>query len=400
MKRARWRTGRSYRRRLWTRGWWFGFLWGLLLVLLVKAAVHWLSPNAAASEREEASWTAAESARPEQEAETAAPAPQGGSNARAGAAARPDMPAAAGAEDAGAGDADKQVKQLSAYDRLWVSVYLTKDKRIEHIPIELYVRGVLAGEMPVDFELEALKAQAIAARTYIYRRLLTGDRSGLGGEREREADVDDTVMNQAYVSLGELLKRWNGREKDANLGKLNEAVEQTKGLIVTYGGQPIEASFFSTSNGYTENASDYWDLDLPYLRSVASPWDKAISPKYEQTVTMKLKDAAAKLGLTTAEVRSMRLLGTTPGDRVKDVRAGGKTLTGREIREKLSLASSDFSWTIDGNEISITTKGYGHGVGMSQWGADGMAKEGATAREILAHYYTGTKVVQASGVLD
>ncbi|SFJ26186.1 stage II sporulation protein D [Paenibacillus sp. UNC496MF] len=393
MKRARWRTGRSYRRRLWTRGWWFGFLWGLLLVILVKAAVHWLSPNAAALERKEAQLAVSESARPDQGADTAAPAPRDGSSI--GGAPQADVPASAGAETA-----DKQLKKLSAYDRLWVSVYLTKDKRIEHMPIELYVRGVLAGEMPVDFELEALKAQAIAARTYIYRRLLTGDRSGLGGEREKEADVDDTVMNQAYIPLSALLNRWSGNEKDANLGKLNEAVEQTKGLIVTYGGQPIEASFFSTSNGYTENASDYWNLDLPYLRSVASPWDKALSPKYEQTVTMKLKDAAAKLGLTASEVRGMRIGSTTPGERVKDVRAGGGTLTGREIREKLSLASSDFSWTIDGNEISITTKGYGHGVGMSQWGADGMAKEGATAREILAHYYTGTKVVQASGVLD
>ncbi|MBO7748015.1 stage II sporulation protein D [Paenibacillus sp. MWE-103] len=393
MKRARWRTGSSYRRRLWTRGWWFGFLWGLLLVLLVKAGIHWLTPNAAAPERKEAQLAVSESARPDQEADTAAPAPRDGSNAGSG--PQGDVPASAGAETA-----DKQLKKLSAYDRLWVSVYLTKDKRIEHMPIELYVRGVLASEMPVDFELEALKAQAIAARTYIYRRLLTGDRSGLSGEREKEADVDDTVMNQAYLSLSALLNRWSGNEKDANLGKLNEAVEQTKGLIVTYGGQPIEASFFSTSNGYTENASDYWNLDLPYLRCVASPWDKALSPKYEQTVTMKLKDAAAKLGLTTNEVRSMRIGSTTPGDRVKDVRAGGATLTGREIREKLSLASSDFSWTIDGNEISITTKGYGHGVGMSQWGADGMAKEGATAREILAHYYTGTKIVQASGVLD
>ena len=207
-------------------------------------------------------------------------------------------------------------------------------------------------------------------------------------------------MNQAYVSIGALLNRWSGSAKEENLRKLNEAVEETKGLIVTYGGEPIQASFFSTSNGYTENAADYWELDLPYLRSVASPWDKAISPKYEQTVEIGLKDAAAKLGVKASELRGMRILGTTSGGRVKKVKLGGKTFTGREIREKLALASSDFTWSISGNTMTFATKGYGHGVGMSQWGADGMAKEGATARQILAHYYSGTTVVRASGVLD
>lgn len=403
MKRARWKVGRSYRRRLWSRGWWLGFVWGLLLVLLVKGAVYMMKP-----ERPEAKGPAANGAVMQSESapaeadnmELPRKAVNGADAAETGEAAGKDA-ANDGVQAASGSAADKREQAVSAYDRLRVSVYLTEKKRIEKLPIELYVRGVLAGEMPVDFEPEALKAQAIAARTFIYRRLLTGDQTGLTeSEKAKGADVDDTVMTQAYVPLGELLDRWSGAEKEAKLQKLNEAVEATKGLIVTYEGEPIQASFFSTSNGYTENASDYWNVDLPYLRSVASPWDKTLSPRYEEQVTLKLKDVGKKLGVKTAEVRGMRVLDTTAGDRVKAVRVGGETFTGREIREKLSLASSDFTWSIDGNEVTFATKGYGHGVGMSQWGADGMAENGATAREILAHYYTGTKLETASGILD
>jgi len=278
------------------------------------------------------------------------------------------------------------------YERLRISVYLVKEKRIETMPIELYVRGVIAGEMPVEFELEALKAQAIAARTYIYRRLMSGERSGMNGIK---ADVTNTIQHQVYIPIDELLARWEGKQKEANLAKLNKAVEETKGQIVTYAGEPIEAAFFSTSNGYTENAADYWSMDVPYLQSVASPWDKLISPRYKEITTMKLSALAEKLGVKTNAVKSMRVLEVTEGKRIKMVTVGGKRLSGREVREKLGLASSQFSWEIAGDEATITTYGYGHGVGMSQWGANGMAKEGNTAQQILAHYYSGTKLEKA-----
>ncbi|RAP73969.1 stage II sporulation protein D [Paenibacillus montanisoli] len=365
-------------------------MWGLLLVMLVRGVVY-------LNERGEGK----ESGQTQEAAMTATAGEEGVQESAEPAIAQKkpvqDKPAsgqaAAGQEEA------KSAKALSAYDRMWVNVYLTEEKRIEKMPIELYVRGVLAGEMPIDFELEALKAQAIAARTYIYKRLLQQDRSGLGDEA-KQADVNDTVMNQVYVSLSQLLSRWSGTDKEANLAKLNEAVEQTKGQIVTYDGEPIQASFFSTSNGYTENASDYWDMDLPYLRSVASPWDKTISPKYKETVTMSLKAFSAKLGVKKSAVSQMRILDTTEGKRIKTVLIGRDKFSGREIREKLGLASSQFHWTILDDEIRITTFGYGHGVGMSQWGANGMAMKGQTADQILAHYYTGTKLEKAAGLLD
>ncbi|EFM09057.1 stage II sporulation protein D [Paenibacillus curdlanolyticus YK9] len=287
-------------------------------------------------------------------------------------------------------------KPHTGLEKLRVHVYLTKEGRVETVPLELYVRGVLAGEMPVDFELEALKAQAVAARTYIVRRLAEKDRSGVPGG---QADVTDTIDHQVYVPLKELVDRWPaGEEREATLGKLTRAVEETQGLVLTYGGQPIEAAFFSTSNGYTENAEDYWQLSVPYLRSVASPWDSAISPRYKQTVQMGEKELYRKLGVKD-DGKAPRVLELTDGRRVKSVVVGGETFTGREVREKLGLASSEFSWTIQDGEVTITTLGMGHGIGMSQWGADGMAKEGASAEQILLHYYTGVKLEQAYKLL-
>lgn len=280
----------------------------------------------------------------------------------------------------------------SELDRTEVRVYLAKEKRVETVPLELYVRGVIAGEMPVDFELEALKAQAIAARTYIVRRLAMGS----GGDMPvGNADVTDTTDHQVYVPLAALVKRWPEETRRENLTKLNEAVRQTRGQIVTYGGEPIEALFFSTSNGYTENSEDYWNRKVPYLRSVASPWDENLSPSYKETVTLSLAEFYRKLGASGSPRPAIRVLETTEGRRIKEIAVGSTRLSGREIREKLGLASSQFSWKIDGSSIHITTYGSGHGVGMSQWGADGMAREGASALRILAHYYSGTRVEKA-----
>ncbi|GMK38229.1 hypothetical protein PCCS19_12830 [Paenibacillus sp. CCS19] len=280
----------------------------------------------------------------------------------------------------------------SNLDKLMVRVYITKQKRIETVPLETYVRGVLAGEMPIDFELEALKAQAVAARTYIVRRLAMQDRSGVPGKK---ADVTDTIDHQVYVPLKALAELWPaGEERKASLQKLTQAVEETKGEVLTYEGELIEAAFFSTSNGYTENVEDYWQLSLPYLKSVASPWDEEISPRYKQTIEMKEKELYRRLGAKN-DGKPPRILETTEGHRVKTVVIGGKTFTGREVREKLDLPSSQFEWTISKGKAIITTYGLGHGIGLSQWGANGMAKEGASASEILLHYYTGVKLEQA-----
>ncbi|MCM3747582.1 stage II sporulation protein D [Paenibacillus pasadenensis] len=296
----------------------------------------------------------------------------------------------------GASEQTASLPSPGALDRMIVRVYLTAEKRVEKVPMELYVRGVLAGEMPVTFEPEALKAQAIAARTYMVKRLASEDRTGMPVDN---ADVTDTTAHQVYVPLKKLLNRWSDKEQKANLDKLNAAVQQTRSQIITYEGQPIDALFFSTSNGYTENSEDYWGSSLPYLRSVSSPWDKKISPEFKETTKMSLAAFYKKLGVSgRTSARSMRVLDTTDGRRIREMTVGDKVFTGRQVREKLGLASTQFTWKITGKEIEITTFGYGHGVGMSQWGADGMAKNGSTAYQILSHYYTGTEVIRTASL--
>lgn len=286
-----------------------------------------------------------------------------------------------------------------------VRVYVTSTGRTETLPLEDYIVGVVAAEMPSSFESEALKAQAIAARTFITRRLLANDTSG----SPAGANVTDTVKHQAYISKAKLAREWGHSGKAAELAKIRQAVRDTKDTIMVYGGKPITASFFSTSNGYTENSEDVWAKAVPYLRSVSSPWDRQLAPRYAETITLSRQSVFDKLGLSrsvmSASTRGesmpeIRVLSKTEGHRIKKIEVGGTVFTGPEIRNKLGLRSAEFTWRTEGNQIAITTYGYGHGVGMSQWGANGMAKEGHTVTQILLHYYTGVSFAQASRILS
>ncbi|WNS42634.1 stage II sporulation protein D [Paenibacillus sp. MMS20-IR301] len=293
-----------------------------------------------------------------------------------------------------------------------VTVYLSQSGQIETLPLEDYVSGVLAAEMPADFELEALKAQAVAARTFIVRRLLAGDHSGVPVP---EADVSDTVSHQAYVSKAVLERDWAAGSKSAGLAKLRRAVLETRGTVMTYKGQPITASFFASSGGYTENSEDYWTVEVPYLRSVASPWEQQITPNLAVTYTFTNTELRSKLGLDDQDIPAAAgkasqiassssglpavVLSLTAGHRIGEISIGGKVFTGREVREKLGLRSSQFTWKRQGGKVLITTYGNGHGVGMSQWGANGMAKQGSTATQILKHYYSGVSFTKVSTLL-
>ncbi|MEP9405028.1 stage II sporulation protein D [Peribacillus frigoritolerans] len=277
-----------------------------------------------------------------------------------------------------------------------VAVYRTSAKRIEKLPIESYLSGVVAAEMPADFEEEALKAQALTARTYIVNQLISESRLGLPDG----ADVSDTVMHQVYKNNDELKKQW-GSDYKWKMQKINKAIKETAGQILTYEGKPITATFFSTSNGYTENSEDYWQAEFPYLKSVSSPWDKEESPKFYNKVVVDTADFEKKLGVSLSSGTSIgTIIERTSGNRVGVVDIGGKKMTGKQIREKLGLTSSDFDWERQGNQIVITTKGSGHGVGMSQYGANGMAREGKTYEDIVKYYYKGVKVQSSSKWLN
>lgn len=276
-----------------------------------------------------------------------------------------------------------------------VAVLRTATNTVEKLQLEEYVEGVVASEMPAEFEEEALKAQALTARTYIVNHLLSSKDERI----PQNADVSDTVNHQVYKNKQELKQLW-GKEFDWKMKKIKEAVEATKGKILTYQDKPINASFFSTSNGYTENAEEYWSNSVPYLKSVESPWD-ADSPKFQDRKVFSVQEFQQKLNI---RLENSNDVGTvtkrTSGKKVAEVSIAGKTFTGREIREKLGLQSTDFSWKRKGDTIIVSTKGYGHGVGMSQYGANGMAKEGKKYEEIVRHYYQGISISNANSYFD
>lgn len=283
-----------------------------------------------------------------------------------------------------------QPKQAQARDEptVEVAVYRSKEKKVERLPLEQYVVGVVAAEMPAEFEMEALKAQALTARTYIVKQLMHKQTI----ELPEGANVTDTVMHQVYYNEEQLKQLW-GMSYEWKMKKIKEAVEATRGQILMYNNEPIEAAFFSTSNGYTENSEAYWQNAFPYLTSVESPWDTQ-SPKFYEQMTISVREFEQRLGVKLPKDGSSigKVLARTPGKRVALVDINGKQLTGREVREKLQLKSTDFTWERQGNNIVITTKGYGHGVGMSQYGANFLAKQGKTYKEIVTYYYQGVQI--------
>lgn len=279
-----------------------------------------------------------------------------------------------------------------------VAVYREAQKKVEKLALDDYVAGVVASEMPADFEIEALKAQALTARTYIVKKLATTSDSAKKNI-PNEAVVGDSINYQVYKSNNELKKIWKASDYEWKMKKIKEAVKATSGQILTYDGTPIDATFFSTSNGYTENSSAVWNNPIPYLTAVASPWDKK-SPKYSGKKVITVAEFEQKLGISLSSSKEVgEITERTEGKRVAKVNINGKVLTGIDIRTKLDLKSTDFTWVRKGNDIIITTEGYGHGVGMSQYGANGMAAEGKSYEEIVKYYYKGVQLSKADNLL-
>ncbi|MFD2044445.1 stage II sporulation protein D [Ornithinibacillus salinisoli] len=288
------------------------------------------------------------------------------------------------------------VEQESNYEEILesdsavtVSVMRTQTESVEDVPLETYVSRVVASEMPAEFEMEALKSQALAARTYIVNKLLYQKEGA-------ESDVSDSKFDQVYKGESELRDNW-GNKYNANMKKIMEAVAATEGEILTYNNVPIDPQFFSTSNGYTENSEDYYKNEMPYLRSVASPWDKESSPYFLDQETFTIEDVEGKLGMDLPDNNQFAIEVTrTESNRVKELKLGDHTFTGRDVREALELRSSDFTVEQKNEHLIFRTKGNGHGVGMSQYGANGMAKEGKTYKDIVQYYYTDVEISTVS----
>lgn len=279
-----------------------------------------------------------------------------------------------------------------------VRVFQKESNKVFTLPLEEYVAGVVAAEMPASFAPEALKAQAVVARTYAVARMrLFG---GQGCKGHPEADVcGDPADGQAWVSQEALRRRWGELRYSANWRKVRAAVTQTRGVIVVYANRPIDAVFHAASGGRTEDAERVWGQAVPYLRSVASPGERAA--RYEGArVTFTLADLAARTGVPLSEIETLKrqgkpamaILERTPSGRVDRLRIGREVFTGKDVRKALGLNSTLFSLRVSGNLLEVNTKGYGHGVGMSQYGADALARQGMDFRGIVRHYYRGVQL--------
>lgn len=257
-----------------------------------------------------------------------------------------------------------------------------KENKIENINLEKYLIGVLAGEMPVNYELEALKAQAVAARTYTLKHLQ---------KNKQEFDLVDTVDNQVYLDDNYLKETWkNNYEK--NIKKIKQAIKETEGEYLTYNGEIIEAFFFSTSSGNTENCKDVFGTDLPYLVSVSSTWDES-SPSYNDTKKFSFKEFYEKLNLEYNNTLNIDITRNNTNS-INTIIINGNKIKGTDFRHKLGLKSTNIEINYDNEYVYIKSKGYGHGVGMSQYGALELAKQGYKYDEILKHYYQGTEITK------
>lgn len=262
-----------------------------------------------------------------------------------------------------------------------VRVKQTESGNILEVPLEEYVAGVVAGEMPITFETEALKAQAVAARSYVLKKIEQNYKNNY--------DVVDTVLNQVYLDNESLKNKWKDKYEE-RIQKIKKVVLDTKGEYLTYNGKVIEAFFFSTSSGLTENCEEVFVEALPYLRSVDSHYDE-ISPVYETQKVINYTEFCNKLGIENVPL-NINITKTTSTGRIKNITINGVNFTGNQVTQRLGLRSNYFEIKQDNDNVIVTTKGYGHGVGMSQYGANGMAKEGYTYKDILNHYYTNIQI--------
>ena len=293
----------------------------------------------------------------------------------------------------------KNTKLVDVVNLKEVEVYISKENKVEKVPLEEYVLSVVSSEMPATFHEEALKAQSILARTFVINKLITGCNN------IKEGNICDTTHCQAYLNINEKKKAW-GKDGDEYLKKLKKVVKETEGKVLSYNDQLVKyPQYFSTSSGNTEDAVAVFSEDVPYLKSVQSPGEE-ISPKYESEISMSISDFKSKIkksipnsNLGNNINEEVKILSRNKGGTVDDIKIGDVTIKGKEFRKIFGLNSANFTLEVLEDKINIKCLGYGHGVGMSQWGANVMAKEGSKYDEILEHYFKGSKIEESNEVL-
>ena len=277
-----------------------------------------------------------------------------------------------------------------------ISLLHKKTGEVEQVKLDEYLCNVVSAEMPATFEQEALKAQAIVARTYTIYKILN--------KKHDNADIcDDSTCCQAWISKDNRLAIWEENQRESNWQKICSAVNETSGKIITYENKPIDAFFHSNSGGITEVPVNVWGgPGYPYLQSVETSGETTYT-QYASEVTLsqeelinKLKEKYSDISIDFTNSEDIKILEYTESTRVKTVKFGNHEISGVEARTIFGLKSTNFEISRDGNNIKFSVKGYGHGVGMSQTGADSMAKNGSRAEEIIKHFYTGVEITEVN----
>lgn len=267
---------------------------------------------------------------------------------------------------------EKQVKETIEN----VITLYRSNGEILNLTINEYLIGAVAGEMPASFNIEALKAQAVVSRTYLLKRIKNNN------------IIIDSTMQQVYKDNNELKNMWKN-DFDKYYSKIKKAVLDTDKIAIYYNGDYIDALYHSTSNGYTLNSEDVWSNAIPYLKSVESKWDLNASSYLKNTN----KDIAYVLSLFGIDdINKIQIVSRDDTNHVKEIKVGDKIYKGTTFRSLLKLRSTDFDIMVNDNSVVFITRGFGHGVGMSQYGANGMANEGYDYIDILNHYYTNVSI--------
>ena len=276
----------------------------------------------------------------------------------------------------------------------------SKTNQIEEIQLDEYLYGVVSSEMPANYEAEALKAQAVVARTYTIYQIINNN-----GKHENAEICDDSNCCQAWISKQDRLEKWEAEEAEENWNKIVDAVDSTKGEIITYNGEPINAFFHANSGGITESSLNIWgEVDYPYLKSVETSGEEGYT-QYKSEVILtkeellnKLKTKYEDCSIDFSNQDCIQILEYTTSGRVKTIKFGNTEIAGTEARTLLELKSTNFAFKIDGENIIFSVIGYGHGVGMSQTGADALAKEGLKYDEIIKHFYTDVEIIDVNSL--
>lgn len=271
-----------------------------------------------------------------------------------------------------------------------------KTGEVEQVNLDDYLCNVVSAEMPADYEIEALKAQAVVARTYtIYK---------INNKKHENADIcDDSTCCQAWVDKETRFSRWEESKRESNWEKIQKCVQETQGQIITYQNQPINAFFHANSGGKTELPVNVWGgTGLPYLQVVETAGEEGYK-QYESEVELtqdelieKLKTKYSDISIDFSNQEDLKILEYTDSGRVKTVKFGNHEISGVETRTLLGLKSTNFEISKENDKIKFTVKGYGHGVGMSQTGADAMAKQGKNYKEIINHFYSGVEIKEVN----